>query len=131
MNRHRFDRIVDHSDDTRQVSASARPRRIEVITGVERRRKWSAQEEVAIVAESLAEGAVISEVARRHGLSPQQLFGWSRAYGPRGLRCGRSRQRGKNDYRGSRQSHEMTHRLLSSAGAPKHRTWVVDRSARV
>src|ERR1700722_8072287 len=53
-----------------------RPRRIEVITGVERRRKWSAQEKVAIVAESLAEGAVISEVARRHGLSPQQLFGW-------------------------------------------------------
>jgi transposase len=31
---------------------------------------------VVIVAESLAEGAVISEVARRHGLSPQQLFGW-------------------------------------------------------
>jgi len=47
-----------------------------VITGVERRRKWSAQEKVAIVAESLAEGAVVSEVARRHGLSPQQLFGW-------------------------------------------------------
>ena len=53
-----------------------RPRRIEVITGVERRRKWSAQEKVAIVGESLAEGAVVSEVARRHGLNPQQLFGW-------------------------------------------------------
>jgi transposase len=76
MSRHRFDHSVDLSDDTKDVSATARPRRIEVITGIERRRKWSAQEKVAIVAESLAEGAVVSEVARRHGLSPQQLFGW-------------------------------------------------------
>jgi len=76
MSKHRFDHSVDRSDDTRDVSATARPRRIEVITGVERRRKWSAQEKAAIVAESLAEGAVVSEVARRHGLSPQQVFGW-------------------------------------------------------
>jgi transposase len=47
-----------------------------MITGVERRRKWSAREKAEIVAESLVEGAVVSEVARRHGLSPQQLFGW-------------------------------------------------------
>jgi transposase len=76
MSRHHFNHSVDRSDDTKDVSASARPRRIEVITGVERRRKWSAQEKAAIVAESLADGAVVSEVARRHGLSPQQLFGW-------------------------------------------------------
>ena len=76
MSRHRFDHSVDHSDDTKEVSAPARLRRIEVITGVERRRKWSAEEKAEIVAESLAEGAVVSEVARRHGLSPQQLFGW-------------------------------------------------------
>src|SRR5215470_15227897 len=76
MSRHRFDHSVDRSDDTTDVSATARPRRIEVITGVERRRKWSAQEKATIVAESLAEGAVVSEVARRHGLTPQQLFGW-------------------------------------------------------
>ena len=76
MSRHRFDHSVDRSDDTKDVSATSHPRRIEVITGVERRRKWSAQEKAAIVAESLAEGAVISEVARRHGLRPQQLFGW-------------------------------------------------------
>ncbi len=76
MSRHRFDHSVDRSDDTKDVSATARPQRIEVITGVERRRKWSAQEKSAIVAESLAEGAVVSEVARRHGLNPQQVFGW-------------------------------------------------------
>ena len=76
MSRHRFDHSVDRSDDTKEVSAPTRPRRIEVITGVERRRKWTAQEKAAIVAESLAEGAVVSEVARRLGLSPQQVFGW-------------------------------------------------------
>jgi transposase len=76
MSRHRFDHSVDRNDDTRHVPATARPRRIEVITGVERRRKWSAQEKAAIVAECLAEGAVVSEVARRHGLNPQQVFGW-------------------------------------------------------
>jgi transposase len=76
MSRHRFDHSVDRNDDTKEVSAPARLRRIEMITGVERRRKWSAREKAEIVAESLVEGAVVSEVARRHGLSPQQLFGW-------------------------------------------------------
>src|SRR5579863_7325390 len=76
MSGHRFDHSVDRSDDTKELSRASRPRRIEVITGMERRRKWSAQEKMAIVAESLAEGAVVSEVARRHGLNPQQLFGW-------------------------------------------------------
>jgi transposase len=76
MNKHRFDHSVDHSDDTKEVSAPARPRRIEVLTGVERWRRWSAQEKAAIVAESLADGAVVAEVARRHDLNPQQLFGW-------------------------------------------------------
>jgi transposase len=76
MSRHRFDHNVDRSDDTKDVSTGAHPQRIEVIAGVERRRKWSAQEKAAIVAESLAEGAVVSEVARRHDLSPSQLFGW-------------------------------------------------------
>jgi transposase len=76
MSRHRFDDSVDRNDNTKDVSTSSRPQRIEVITGVERRRKWSAQEKAAIVTESLAEGAVVSEVARRYGLSPQQVFGW-------------------------------------------------------
>ena len=56
MSRHRFNHSVDHNDDTKEAPATARARRIEVITGVERRRQWSAQEKVAIVAESLARG---------------------------------------------------------------------------
>jgi transposase len=35
-------------------------------------------EKAGIVEETLAPGAVVSEVARRHGISPQQLFGWRR-----------------------------------------------------
>ena len=54
-------------------------RRIEVINGFGGRRRWSADDKARIVEETLAPGAVVSEVARRHGLSPQQLFGWRRA----------------------------------------------------
>ena len=53
-------------------------RRVEVITGTGRRRRFSDDDKARIVEETLAPGAVVSEVARRHGLSPQQLFGWRR-----------------------------------------------------
>ena len=47
-----------------------------MITGVERRRDWPTEKKLEIVAESMVEGVVVSDVARRHGISPQQLFGW-------------------------------------------------------
>ena len=50
--------------------------RIEVITGVARRRRWSVEEKLRIVAESLAGEAAVSVVARRHGLRSNQLFKW-------------------------------------------------------
>ncbi len=53
-------------------------RRIEVINGAGGRRRWSVDEKARILEESLGPGAVVSEVARRHDLSPQQLFGWRR-----------------------------------------------------
>ena len=51
-------------------------RRLEVINSVLGRRSWSSEAEGRIVAESMAPGVVVSEVARRHGLNPQQLFAW-------------------------------------------------------
>jgi transposase len=72
MKRDRFDSTVDISDDTKPV----RVQRVEVITGVERRRTWPVAKKLAIVAESEVEGAVVCEVARRHGIKPQQLFCW-------------------------------------------------------
>lgn len=53
-------------------------RRLEVFTGAGRRRKWSAEDKARIVAEIVASGDSVCSVARRHGLSPQQLFGWRR-----------------------------------------------------
>jgi len=53
--------------------------RIEVLTGPGRRRRWSAAEKGRIVAETLVSGAVVTEVARRWQVCPQQVFGWRRA----------------------------------------------------
>src|SRR3954470_17886665 len=51
-------------------------RRVEVITGVGRRRRWTDEEKAWIVAESLDPATTTSAVARRYGLDPRQLFGW-------------------------------------------------------
>src|SRR5271168_251281 len=53
-------------------------RRVEILTGPGRRRRWSAEEKARIVAEALEPGARVSEVARRWQLCPQQVFGWRR-----------------------------------------------------
>jgi len=65
-----------HSDVHNDVSKPVRPRRLEVLTGVERRRRWLSETKLAIVLEALEPGAVVSEVARRHDINPPQLFGW-------------------------------------------------------
>jgi transposase len=54
-------------------------RRIEVFTGAGRRREWSADQKALIVAESYAGQGSVCDVARRHGLTPSQLFAWRRA----------------------------------------------------
>jgi transposase len=53
-------------------------RRVEVFTGTGRRRRWPPEQKVLIVAETYEPGATVSAVARRHGLTPQQLFSWRR-----------------------------------------------------
>lgn len=54
-------------------------RRLEVFTGVGRRRSWTAEQKAQIVTESYDSGEPVSAVARRHALTAQQLFGWRRA----------------------------------------------------
>jgi transposase len=51
---------------------------IEVITSVERRRRWSAAEKEQVVSASLEAGASVSAVARQAGIHPSQLYGWRR-----------------------------------------------------
>jgi len=53
-------------------------RRLEVFTGSGRRRTWTPAQKAEILAESYESGEKVSAVARRHGLTPQQLFGWRR-----------------------------------------------------
>ena len=66
--------MVDHI-----VDASAPRGRVEIRSGVGRRRRWNNADKGRIVAESFAPGAVVSEVARRHDISPQHLFAWRKA----------------------------------------------------
>lgn len=53
-------------------------RRVEVLSGAPRRRRWSAEEKAAVVAASLAPDAVARQVALRHGAHPNQLYAWRR-----------------------------------------------------
>ena len=51
---------------------------IEVLRGVERRRRWSIEQKLEILAEAARPGMAVSEVARRHDLHPNQVFKWRR-----------------------------------------------------
>lgn len=66
--------------DTELTPMSEPARRLEIFTGHGRRRSWSAEQKGGIVAETLG-GESVSAVARRHGLTPQQVFAWRRQVG--------------------------------------------------
>ena len=51
--------------------------KIEVL-GTERRRRWSLQDKLQIVEETMQPGVTVTEVARRHGLAPSVVFTWRR-----------------------------------------------------
>jgi transposase len=51
---------------------------VEVITSVERRRRWSAAEKEQLIAATLEPGGSVSAVARAAGMHPSQLYGWRR-----------------------------------------------------
>src|SRR3954470_16656501 len=52
--------------------------RVEVLGGVERRRRWSRDDKMRIIEETLAPGAVVTEIARRHGIATSLVFTWRR-----------------------------------------------------
>jgi transposase len=64
--------------DTELLLKSEPVRRLEVFTGSGRRRRWSRAQKAQVIAESYAGGEPVSAVARRHGLTAQQLFAWRR-----------------------------------------------------
>ena len=62
------------------MSMTGKIDRIEVITSVQRRRRWSAEEKARIVQETYVPGMSVSLVARQHGIAPNQVFTWRRLY---------------------------------------------------
>ncbi len=52
--------------------------RVEVLDGLERRRRWSQDDKARIVEETLTPGAKVTEVARRNGVAASLVFTWRR-----------------------------------------------------
>jgi transposase len=75
-----MDEFGDHNS-LQDSHEDGRYRRIEVITGRQRRRSWSAREKAEIVSQSAEPGVNISEVARRWGVNKALLYAWRRQAG--------------------------------------------------
>jgi transposase len=52
---------------------------VEIFRG-QARRRWSEEDKRRLVAETIGPGATVHGVARRHGVSPSQLFAWRKLY---------------------------------------------------
>ncbi len=65
-------------------------KRVEVVTSVQRRRRWSVAEKVRLVEETMRPGMSVSYVARRHGISPSLLFHWRRRMAEGGMEAVRT-----------------------------------------
>ena len=71
-------RTVHHSDDRSDGPKPFSPRRIEVYTGSQERRRWPDETKARIVVESLAPDTVVTQLAQRHGCRAQQIHDWRR-----------------------------------------------------
>jgi transposase len=71
------DRLVSTLDHKLEPEVTG-VRRLEVISGTGRRRRFTEEFKARVVEETLLPGTIVSEVARRHGLTPQQVFTWRR-----------------------------------------------------
>ena len=75
---HTTGRNVSHMPSRNSDAQPDTFQRIEIITGVGRRRRWSPDEKARMVAESFAPDLSVLAVARRHGVNPNQLYAWRR-----------------------------------------------------
>jgi transposase len=73
MRRLRTNIMTDVNDDAKGVY-----RRVEVLTGPDRRRRWSDEQKILIAAEAMVPGAVVAQIARRWQICPSQVFTWRR-----------------------------------------------------
>jgi transposase len=96
------------------VSMINPPNRIEVVTSVQRRRRWTASEKVRMVEETFVPGMTVSLVARQHGVAPNQLFTWRRLVAQGSLTAAGSGEEvvPASDYRALQNQVRELHRLL-------------------
>jgi transposase len=96
------------------VSMANPTERVEIITSVQRRRRWTASEKVRMVEETFEPGMTVSLVARRHGVAPNQLFTWRRLVAQGGLTAAGSGEEvvPASDYRALQNQVRELHRLL-------------------
>jgi transposase len=71
-------RTVHHSDDRSDDPKPVSPRRIELYTGNQERRRWPDEVKARVVVESLRPGTVVTQLAQRHGCRAQQIHDWRR-----------------------------------------------------
>ena len=85
--------------------------RVEVITSVQRRRRWSTAEKLRLVEEAMQPGSSVSFIARRYGISPSLLFTWKR----RMLEGGREAVQADEDVVGTSRVRELEKRVREIA----------------
>lgn len=69
-------KYVDQNDQHLLAEVRSVAERMSVLEGPTGRRSWPDEEKGRIVMESFAPGARVCDIARRHGMTPQQLSSW-------------------------------------------------------
>lgn len=74
-----FLKLTTRNTTMDMTMSSARPNRVEVVTSVQRRRRWTPKQKLAIVKQTNEPGSSVSLVAREHGVTAAQVFQWRKA----------------------------------------------------
>ena len=74
------DGLLIDNEDLGSTRTRAREVRGQVLTGPERRRRWSVEEKLRILAQSVAPGSSVMLVCRMHAISSGQLYTWRRQF---------------------------------------------------
>src|SRR5580658_3594358 len=74
------DDVAVVKEELRSSRKTTREGRGEVLSGPERRRRWSTEEKLRVLAQSMAAGSSVSLVCRTHGISSGQLYTWRKQF---------------------------------------------------
>jgi transposase len=98
------------------------PPRIEIITGHERHRRYSAEHKLQLVEETIQPGMTVSAVARLHGVSPSLLFKWRQPMSE----GGRTAIKADEDVVGSSRVRELEVRVRDLERLPGRKTLEIE-----